>query len=146
MICSFSDEVLAKPETIWKACFDHMKFELWDPDVTELKNVSGPCVDGTKFDFGMNSGSMVPAELSDVKRNECLTFTGKAFAGMLMFKGTIVLSSQNDDRTKIEYTFETTGFIGKLAGSLGKKRIIHGTEEGLANMIKLSKEKQESNS
>lgn len=27
---------IATPEVIWKACFEHMKFELWDPDVTEV--------------------------------------------------------------------------------------------------------------
>ena len=26
----------ATPEAIWKACFEHMKFEMWDPDVTEV--------------------------------------------------------------------------------------------------------------
>jgi hypothetical protein len=27
----------ATPEVIWKACFEGMKFETWDPDVTEVR-------------------------------------------------------------------------------------------------------------
>jgi hypothetical protein len=28
----------ATPETIWKACFEEMKFETWDPDVTDVSS------------------------------------------------------------------------------------------------------------
>jgi hypothetical protein len=30
----------ATPETIWNTCFEEMKFETWDPDVTEVSTVA----------------------------------------------------------------------------------------------------------
>ena len=51
--------VKAIPQTIWKTCFSHMKWEMWDPDITGLTEVKGGCEDGTTFIFNMKSGKFI---------------------------------------------------------------------------------------
>jgi hypothetical protein len=81
-----------------------MKWEQWDPDLTEMKDVSGGCVDGTTFVFAMKNGSDVPITLCDVVENESLTFKGSVAGGMLSCVGTIKISTVDNKTSKIDYT------------------------------------------
>ena len=49
----------ATPQTIWKTCFSHMKWEVWDPDLNGVTEVKGGCEDGTTFNFDMKSGKFI---------------------------------------------------------------------------------------
>lgn len=61
--CEVSATVRATPATIWSSCFEPMKWESWDPDLRELKDVSGPCDSGTTCTFAMNvSGYFIHGE------------------------------------------------------------------------------------
>ncbi len=135
----------ATPETIWKACFEDMKFENWDPNMMGLSEVNGPCQDGTSFNFDMKSGNLkLPTTLSNTVKNQSLTFSGGLLMNSFKFKGDVVITPQQDDgnKSKIEYTFEVTGALGALANLFINSQNVRGVEDGLANMIKLSEEAQ----
>jgi uncharacterized protein YndB with AHSA1/START domain len=132
----------AKPETIWKACFAHMKWELWDVDVEKVEDIEGDgCTTGTTFVFVMaDSGMRAKTKLSDVVENERLTFSGGMFGGAASFRGDIVLTPESDGKTLVNYTFEMKGCLGGLLNVVQKSAVVGGTEKGLANIGKLSEE------
>lgn len=133
----------ATPETIWKTCFSPMKWEAWDVDVDHLDNVSGECVEGTTFDFVMKEGNLViPNVLINVEENKKLTFVGKFARGLMKNMGTVTLTPEGSNKTKIDYTFELQGPLGWIFGHVKSEAVVGGTEEGLANMVKLSEEAQ----
>jgi hypothetical protein len=136
----------ATPQTIWKTCFEPMKWESWDPDVKELKDVSGPCMNGTTMNFVMVTGPSPMCTLSNVVENSALTFSGKMAGGAVKFAGTILLTPEPDDsgKTTVDYTFEISGCVGAIASRFKSKDIIGGTESGLANIVRLSEEAQRS--
>lgn len=140
-----SDDVVATPSTIWKTCFAPMKWELWDPDLKELTEVSGACVNGTTMNFIMQTGQVVPVTLSNVVQNQSLTFSGKMALGLVKFEGTVVLSSSSEStKTNVDYTFGISGCIGSIISKATWKDIVEGTENGLKNIVKLSEEAQKS--
>ncbi len=143
MIVERTAIVKSTPETIWKTCFEHMKFEVWDPDVTETKNPSGGCENDTTFTFIMKDGQNVPTSLSNVVKHESLTFEGTSAGGLVVFSGTIVLSATPSvSETKVDYTFSFGGCLGSLIATVIQKAIVEGTEGGLENIKKLSEEAQ----
>ena len=86
----------------------------------------------------------VPCTLSNVKTNESLTFSGVAMGGLMQFSGTVEITKKGDKESHINYTFEMAGCLGSFFSFLNPKPIVHGTEAGLANMVKLSEEKESS--
>jgi carbon monoxide dehydrogenase subunit G len=137
-----SATVTATPETIWTTCLEHPdKFAIWDPDVKEVKEPSGASEDETTFIFAMNDGSNFAMSLSNVKKNESLNFSGSVY-GIVKAEGKILLTPIDASTTKIDYSFDLTGCIGGIVAMFKQKAIVGGTEEGLANMVKLSKEAQ----
>jgi hypothetical protein len=145
-------DVKANPSTIWHACFVHMKFEKWDPDVEVVTDVRGNgCENGTKFTFVMKDGPIkrIPCVLSDVKVNESLRFTGAAVWNLIQFDGLIEISTKNGSNknfSHIKYSFNMTGPLGTAIMHLNPKAAIQGTEGGLQNMVNLSEEKEEAGS
>ena len=130
----------ASPATIWNTCFAPMKWESWDEDVVRLKDVSGPCKDGTKFLFVMKDGYEATTVLSNVKQDQRLTFSGSMMGGWTRFKGIIELIPDPDGQkqTKVDYTFEMSGMLGRIVNFVAKSKVVQGTEHGLQNIIRLS--------
>jgi hypothetical protein len=140
---NFSDSCKATPETIWETCFSHMKWENWDTDVEKVLDPSGGCVNGTTFIFHMKSGQKINCTLTDVVKNETLTFTGPFLGGMGRFDGTVNLIPEgNDATTKIDYTFGWGGFMAPVLNLVAGKPAMEGTKTGLENMVRLSEEAQ----
>ncbi len=138
-----SATVKATPETIWKTCFEDMKWEKWDPDLVELKDTEDGCKEGATCTFSMKNGMDVPAVLSNVKENESITFTVTGLKGMLKGQGSIVISPIDDgSSSKVDYTFELSGAVGSFIDFVHHKGTIDGTEHGLENIVKLSEEAQ----
>ena len=140
-----SAAVKATPTAIWETCFAPMKWQIWDPDLAEMQDVSGGCEDGATCIFAMNDGSSFPIELSNVKKNESVDFSGGALGGMLRAEGKVLISTVDDTTSKIDYSFELKGFLGSIVSVIKKKECVHGTEGGLANMVKLSEEAAQMN-
>lgn len=136
----FSQVAQANPSTIWTACFSHMKWEIWDPDVQALLEVSGGCKDGTTFIFHMKDGGEIPGTLSNVVENKSLTFSGGVFGGLVHCEGTVIMEKQEEKVTRIDYTFAVSGCAGALMSIVLAKMMRDGTEHGLANMVRLSEE------
>ncbi|EJK58388.1 hypothetical protein THAOC_21494 [Thalassiosira oceanica] len=145
--CEVSATVRATPATIWSSCFEPMKWESWDPDLRELKDVSGPCDSGTTCTFAMNNGQDIPAELIDVRKNECLTFRGKAFFGTVKFEGNVLYRKIPNEEaiSRIDYTFRLHGMLGGAVNLFQRDEVVHGTQGGLDNMVRLSEEAQRLN-
>jgi len=140
----YESDVKATPATIWKACFAEMKFEKWDPDVEKLEEISGECVNGTTFFFVMKEGPVkkIPCELSDVKENERLIFSGKAMTGLMKFSGLVEITTKDTINSHIKYSFTMEGMVGNILAKLKPAVMEKGTEKGLENMVKLSEEAQ----
>jgi len=133
----------ASPATIWSSCFEDMKWEKWDPDLTGLGDVSGGCENGTSFKFEMKKGQPpFPMVLENVAKNVSLTFKGGRGC-IIKCIGTIVLKPVQANSTQIEYSFKMSGLMGGLLSSLKKEEIIGGMEQGLANMVSLSEKEAE---
>lgn len=98
-----SATVAATPETIWNTCFEHMKWETWDPDLTEVKDVSGACENGTTCVFAMKDGSNFPITLSNTEKYKSLNFAGGVFGGIVSAEGKIVISAVDAANSKIDY-------------------------------------------
>jgi len=137
-----SATVAATPTTIWETCFAPMKWESWDPDLAEVKDVSGACEDGCKCVFAMKDGNDIPIELSNVKKNESVDFSGGGLGGLLKAEGKVLISAVDDATSKIDYSFELKGLLGSIVAVIKKKECVEGTEGGLANMVKLSEAAQ----
>mmetsp|Transcript_8007 Transcript_8007/g.12364 ORF Transcript_8007/g.12364 Transcript_8007/m.12364 type:complete len:145 (+) Transcript_8007:72-506(+) len=132
--------VSAKPSTVWSV-FTDMKWEKWDPDVERVEDVVGGLADGTTFTFVMKKGGQrIATKLSNVKKDEGFEFKGGFPGGA--FEGTFEFKENESDKstTDITYKFELKGIVGNIMGFFGKKAVVHGTEAGLANVVKLSEE------
>ncbi|KAL7533074.1 hypothetical protein ACHAXR_005029 [Thalassiosira sp. AJA248-18] len=137
-----SATVKATPETIWQTCFDPMKWESWDPDLKEVRDVSGSCEDGTTCVFAMNDGSNIPITLSNVEKNKSLDFKGGILGGVVRAEGKVLISPLDSSTSKIDYSFELLGFVGYIVAMAKKKMVVEGTQGGLDNMVKMSEEAQ----
>lgn len=134
-------DVLATPGTIWNTCFSDMKWEKWDPDVTELVCIEGGCIEGGTFNFVMKEGPLkiVPCSMSNVKAEKSLTFSGAAMSGFMKFSGTIDLTPKDDSTTTVKYSFLMSGLLGYMIAWFNPA-VVKGTEMGLANIVRLSEE------
>lgn len=132
----------AAPATVWAACFADMQWERWDPDVRAVKDVAGGCTSGATFTFVMKEGPMkeVACTLSDVVEAESLTFSGSAMAGLLSFSGTITLRPTDSGGSHVKYEFGLGGPIGMVAGIFNSAPVVEGTENGLANIVRIAEE------
>eukprot|EP00568_Trieres_chinensis_P008787 CAMPEP_0183307270 /NCGR_PEP_ID=MMETSP0160_2-20130417/17233_1 /TAXON_ID=2839 ORGANISM="Odontella Sinensis, Strain Grunow 1884" /NCGR_SAMPLE_ID=MMETSP0160_2 /ASSEMBLY_ACC=CAM_ASM_000250 /LENGTH=162 /DNA_ID=CAMNT_0025470823 /DNA_START=181 /DNA_END=669 /DNA_ORIENTATION=- len=150
-----SSDVKASPSTIWSSCFSDMKWEKWDPDVTEMIDVEGGLTEGGTFQFVMKEGPVktCPCRLSNVVKDKSLTFSGSAMGGMLTFEGTFELvpkeggeedtaTTTTATTTTVNYTFGMEGCLGSLVSMANPKAIVEGTEAGLANVVRISEEGQ----
>lgn len=117
-----------------------MKFESWDPDITELQNVTGPCVKGTKFMYIMADGAYVPCSLTDVQKYKSITFEGLAISGSMGFIGKIILTPKSQAHTGLKYVFGLKGCMGTIITLFNSGTIRQGMEKGLENMVRLSEE------
>ena len=119
-----------------------MKWEMWDPDVEALEEVSGGCVDGTSFVFVMREGPIkkIPVSLSDVKENESVRFTGEAVGGMMKFDGFIEIaaSPEDDGASNVQYSFDMFGPLGSFINFINPKPVTGGVEKSLDNIKNLS--------
>jgi hypothetical protein len=90
-----------------------------------------------------DGGTKIPQTLSGVKKNESLTFSGTFYGSKII--GTITLTPEDNDitKTKVDYTFDMVGFLGFFVKTFRSEYIIGGTENGLANMVRLSEEAQQ---
>lgn len=98
-----SSTAKATPQTIWVTCFVPMKWEMWDPDVKELRDTSGGCDNGTTTTFVMNDGSSFPMTLSNVVENKSVDFTGCMFGGMLKAEGRVKIEVVDESTSRIDY-------------------------------------------
>jgi hypothetical protein len=119
-----------------------MKWEMWDPDVSALEEVSGDCVNGTTFLFVMKEGPIkhIPVSLSDVKENESIRFSGGALGGAMQFDGLIEITATEDDASNVKYSFDMFGPLGSLVNWLNPTPVTGGVEKGLENIKNLSEE------
>lgn len=132
--------VKATPATIWKTCFAPMKWELWDPDVELMQDVSGECVNGTTFVFQMKDSSIkkIPVVLSQVQEHESLRFTGGVLGGTMKFDGIIEISVVDATTSNVKYSFDMFGPLGSLVNWLNPTPVSNGVEKGLENIKNLS--------
>ncbi|KAL9182431.1 hypothetical protein ACHAXT_013083 [Thalassiosira profunda] len=132
-----SATLAATPQTIWAACFESVSgWAAWDPDLAEVKDVSGGCDNGTTCTFIMNDGK------THHPVNKSLDFTGSAFGGTIRAEGKIRIAPIDDLTSKIDYSFAMSGLLGGMVGLFKMKECVLGTEGGLENMKKLSEEAQ----
>ena len=140
--CEVSATLSATPETIWKTCLEPMKWENWDPDLKAINDLSGGCENGSSMVFAMNDGSNIPITLSNVVKNKSVDFKGGALGGLLKAEGKIRITPVDETTSKIDYSFELLGAFGPLVALVKKKEVVEGTQGGLDNMVKMSKEAQ----
>ena len=138
--CVRECDVKATPATIWKMCFAPMKWELWDPDVEIVEDVSGPCANGTTFVFVMKDSSIktIPVVLSDVTENESVRFVGGVLGGAMKFDGFIDISVVDSSTSRVTYSFDMFGPLGSLVNWLNPFPVTNGVEKGLENIKNLS--------
>lgn len=141
--CKASAVVEATPEIIWGTCFAPMRWELWDHNIKQLKNTSGPCENGTTCIFQQKDGKDFFFTLSNVRTNHTLHFSGVALGGTIKADGKICITPIDNVYTKIDYSFELSGSVGFVVAILKKRAVVEGTEGGLANMVTMAEEAQE---
>ena len=134
----------ATPETIWKSCFEPMKWETWDADLDRLEDVSGKMANGTTMIFVLTDGVKVPTRVENCVDNERFTFRGKL--GPMEFHGTVILTPVDDCATNIRFTIGIEGCLGAIFHFFKKEANVSNTEKGLENMIRISEEAQKSKS
>ena len=144
--------VAATPETIWRTCIEPMKWESWDPDLREVRDVSGTgsCMEGTTCIFAMKDGQDLPIQLTNVVINESVDFNGSFMNGYLRAEGKVRImpnvnnadSSLSASTSQIKYSFELLGVVGMLAMLFKKNEVVDGTRVGLDNMVRMSEEAQ----
>eukprot|EP01083_Nonionella_stella_P007425 21467_1 len=129
--CEVSATVKATPETIWNTCFEPMKWESWDPDLNEVKDVSTDgCEEGTTCIFAMKDGSNIPITLSNVEKNKSVDFKGSVAGGIIRAEGKVLISSVDASTSKIDYSFALLGIMGSLVAMIKKKEVVGGTQSG----------------
>ena len=132
----------ANIDTVWKTCFVPMKWESWDPDVKEMKNVSGGLGIDSTFTFVMNDGAEFQTRLVDVldeKSHKALIFSTSLVCGLLELRGEIELTERSEV-TEIQYNFSIGGCMACVASSNTRieQEIVNGVKVGLANIIDMS--------
>lgn len=137
----------ASPTTIWNTCFAHMKWDVWDPDVERMEDIDEDkgLVEGTTATFVMkkeSGGGKLPIVVVDLEQYKKFTFKGSIMGGLLKFIGTIVLEETGENETLVKYTFGMKGLVGTIFSAVNSKAVVGGTENGLANIVKLSEEAQ----
>lgn len=136
--CKASAIVEATPETIWETCFAPMRWEQWDHNIKQLKNLSGGCENGTTCIFEQKDGKKFSFALSNVTKNQSLDFSGVALGGTIKANGKILITPVDNFNTKIDYSFELSGSVGFVVAVLKKRAVVEGTEGGLANIAMMS--------
>ena len=152
-----AQNVKATPSTIWNTCIAPMNWEQWDEDIVGLeppkssKQTSGgtPQLElevGKSFTFIMKDSSVkeIPVTSLQVKPNEVIEYKGGVMYGLLKVWGKIEINPSTTDNTTsdVKYSFELSGLLGSLAMWKDPKPVVHGTEKGLANIVRLSEEKE----
>ena len=140
--CKTSAIVEATSSTIWNTCLAPMKWQEWDHNIKQLREVSGGCENGTTCIFEQKDGKDFHFTLSNVTQNKSVTFSGVALGGTIKAEGNIVITPVDNFSTRIDYSFELSGSIGFVVAVLRKRAVVEGTEVGLKNMVKMSEEAQ----
>ena len=122
----------------------YWRWEKWDKNINALKDVSGPCENGTTCIFEQKDGTNFAFTLSNVEQYKSITFKGKALGNTIKAEGNIVITPVDNFSTRIEYSFELSGGVGFVIAILRKKEVVNGTEAGLQNMVRLCNEAQQS--
>ncbi|KAL3822758.1 hypothetical protein ACHAXA_009632 [Cyclostephanos tholiformis] len=140
----FTARAAATPETIWRTCIEPMKWESWDPDLREVKEVSGngKCEEGTTCIFAMNDGQDVPVTITNVVRDKSVDFGGAFLKGTIRAEGKLRIRPIDTSTSEIYYSFELLGLVGMLVTMVKRKDVVGGTKGGLDNIVKLSEEAQ----
>ena len=140
----FTARASATPETIWNTCIEHMKWDMWDPDVREVRDVSGDgkCTEGTACTFAMNDGQEVPIALTNVVRGTSVDFAGAFLKGAIRAEGKLRIRSIDTNTSEVYYSFELLGLVGMLVTMMKRKEVVGGTKGGLDNIVKLAEEAQ----
>lgn len=121
-----------------------MKWEQWDPDLREVKDVSGNgrCEEGTTCIFAMNDGQDIPITMTNVVKNESVDFRGGFLKGAIRAEGKVRITPVSPSTSEINYSFELLGFVGMLVTMIKRKEVDGGTKGGLDNIVKLAEEAQ----
>ena len=140
----FTASASATPETIWSSCIERMKWDVWDPDVREVRDVSGDgtCAEGATCVFAMNDGQDVPIALTNVVRATSVDFSGSFLGGAIRAEGKLRIRSIDERTSEVYYGFELLGLVGMLVTMLKRKEVVSGTKVGLENIVKLAEEAQ----
>lgn len=142
--CKTSAIIEAPPSTIWNTAIAPMKWQDWDHNIQQLRDVSGKCENGTTAIFEQTDGKEFLFTLHDVEEYKCVIFSGRALGGTLKAEGKIVITPIDNFSTRIEYSFELSGTIGFVVALLRKRAVVEGTEAGLRNIVKMAEEAQAS--
>ena len=78
-------------------------------------------------------------------KNKSVHFSGNALGGTIKAEGKVsIVPVDNFSTTRIDYSFELSGFVGFMVAVLKKRAVVTGTEDGLTNMVKMSEDAQAS--
>ena len=151
-----ADRVKALPSTIWKTCIADMDWERWDEDVVRLEQQGDGGSDsnqllqlreGLSFIFIMKEGPVfeIPVTVLNVKQNELVEYRGSVMYGLIKVWGKIEISPSFSNETatalsRIKYSFQLSGILGSISMWKNPTPVIHGTETGLANIVRMSEE------
>ena len=119
-----------------------LRWETWDHNLRQLRDVSGGCEDGTTCVFVPKDGHEFQFTLSDVEKHKTLTFSGVAAWGTVRCEGRVRITPVDRFSTKLEYSFGISGSVGFVVALLRTDDVVTGTEAGLANMVRLSEQAQ----
>ena len=140
--CIRESDVTASPSTVWQTCIADLKWEKWDEDVERLEDIKGGLNKGSTLTFVLKGGgqqlSKFPCKLTSVKENEVVAYSGSVLYGLIRVWGRIEISQKSDATSHIKYIFEMNGILGSAINWYKPDPVIHGTETGLANMVRLS--------
>lgn len=129
--------IKATSSTIWKTCFAHMKWEIWDPRIEKVIDTDGTLADKSTCTFLMKNEKKIVIKIL-ISENKIIEYEGKMALGK--FVGTILMSDKKDSTTEMEYSFLFEGCFGSLAQRVGGS--VEDMERGLENIINLSEEAQ----
>jgi hypothetical protein len=138
--CIREADVKASAATIWKTCIADMKWEKWDEDVERIENIQGGLKEGGSFTFVMKDGPItkIPVLLCDVKENERFSYSGGVVGGLIKVWGSVQITQNEDKTSRIKYSFSLSGVLGSVSMWRNPVPVVHGTETGLANLVRLS--------
>ena len=119
-----------------------MAFDTWDHDLSHCENASPECKDGATLDFitkeGPHSTSRMTYMLSGVQENVSLTFSSKAMGGLLQISCNITIIVVDEATSHIHSSCKMFGCLGCICGPCFTSAVVKGTEQGLANMKRIS--------